>query len=518
MVAQAIAHMRTQLSDNPAVRQRLMILFWGIIVCWLAVAWVQLYFFSFQGGDSWTQAAPGLLARTPLEITTPFLGSFEGSDKAWGMHWPGGPLLVSLFGPFIPHTPAVFVSIYLTFWLLLALATAAITWQLTGSGWMALCALVLIVSDRISFSNVFLERYETLDGALEMVVLLALSGNPDRRRGLRDVALGAAFFLFPLMQPMTMGLSIAWVVCFGLRSWALRRAWRQFWIATAATAAGWAGFLGYYLSRPGLLAILLYHGRHTTEASSPRLGTAIHRLLHIGDPTKSGTIVYLAALCGVGWLLYAFWKARAEWREFVAREEVILLAAAGLLCCMVLVQFDRIDAYWEPVWPFAVVIFCQMIWTLLRRVPSRRWVWQGALGAVLLLHCLYLPGRVYVWYKLGFINMPATLRNFANSLPRTGQLFLPEVLWQTYADGSRPFILNSIPAEVGLDKEKRYADYLAPQIHSGDVLVIDLHQMSETLINPHQQGWKQIGMCAVMYGGRAAGMQHGFELTAYQKQ
>jgi hypothetical protein len=185
---------------------------------------------------------------------------------------------------------------------------------------------------------------------------------------------------------------------------------------------------------------------------------------------------------------------------------------------MVLVQFDRIDAYWEPVWPFAVVIFCQMIWTLLRRVPSRRWVWQGALGVVLVLHCLYLPGRVYVWYKLGFVNMPATLRNFANSLPRTGRLFLPEVLWQTYADGSRPFILNSIPAEVGLEKEKRYADYLAPQIHSGDVLVIDLHQMSETLINPQQQGWKQIGMCAVMYGGRAAGMRHGFELTAYQKQ
>ena len=495
-------------------------LYGGFLAGWLALAWVNLYFFSFCGMDAWCYAGPALTARAPFSLTMPFLGSFEGADKGWGLHWPGGPLLTSLFAPFLPHTPAAFVSIYLFYWLLLAIAVTAVAWRLTGSRWMALCACFLIAADRICFSNAWLERYELLDGALAMAVLLALTG--ENRPALRSTAIAVAFFLFPLMQPITTGLGLSWLVCIAAMTWALRRPWKQFLIAAGATAAGWAAFILYYSSRPWLWTILQVHARTNLAVAHrmapPGIGRAIHRLLNIGNPTKSATIVYLAALCGVLYLLLAFWKSRRDWRQFLLREEVMLFASVGLLCCLFLAQFNYTDCYWAPAWPFGALIFCQMVWRLLRGAPGLRWLWLGGLAVVLLLHAVYLPARTYAWYKLGFINLRSTIRNFAASLPQSGHLFLPEVFWENYADGKRPILMNAVPADLGPVEQQKYADYLLPQIQSGDVLVIDLHQAHMTLIDPHQPGWKPIATCSVMYGGRVAGMQHGFELTAYQKE
>ena len=104
----------------------------GIALCWVGLVWIHLDRFSFASMDSWCYAAPALTAEVPLHLTMPFLGTFEGADRAWGLHWPGGPLLTSLYAPFLPHQTGVYVSIYIFYWLLLGLATAALVRRMTG--------------------------------------------------------------------------------------------------------------------------------------------------------------------------------------------------------------------------------------------------------------------------------------------------------------------------------------------------------------------------------------------------
>ncbi len=233
--------------------------------------------------------------------------------------------------------------------------------------------------------------------------------------------------------------------------------------------------------------------------------------------TKTATIVYLAALGAVLYLLSAFWKSRRNWREFIAREDLALFVSVAMVCNLCLAQFNYTNAYWAPAWPFAVAIVCQMICRFLRMERDRRLLWWGALAMVLVLHCSYLPARTYLWYRLGFVNMRAQLRNFAATLPQGGRMFIPEVFWDTLeGDDHRLIYMNAIPALLGEAEQKKYAAYIEALMRRGDVLVTDSFQWTPTLIDLRPPGWRQIGRCSDVYGG--TNVTHGFALIAYQKQ
>ena len=505
-------------NDRPA-RARVPRLLPAIVVpCWLALVWTNLYFFGYAGMDSWCYAAPALAAKAPFQLTMPFLGTFEGSDRAWGLHWPGGPLLTSAFAPFLPHNPGVFVSIYIFYWALLAAATTALVWRLTRSSWMAFVGFLFVAGDRLCFSDTWLQRYELLDAALAICALLALCGDENQRPRLRLTVIGVTLFLLPVMHPIFMSLSIGWLVLLAIRTWALQRPWKQFIVASVATAAGWAAFFGYYLSRPWLFAIFRNHARtnmlDARAISPPGLGMFINRLMHIGDPQKTGTVVFVTGLGFGVCLLIGLWRSRATWRAYVAREELPLFLFFTLAGSVFLAQFNYTDCYWAPAWPFAVALTCLLATRVMDAGPGRPRLCWAALALVLAVHWLYLPARTYAWSKLGFVNLRAKVRDFGDSLPQGGQLFLPEVFWDSYADGRRPIYMNSVPGRVGDIEEKKYADFITPMIRKGDVLVTDTQQTHQTLIDPHQPGWKQIGTCTLIYGGRSAGLRHGFDLPA----
>jgi len=492
------------------------------IPCWFIFAYVHLYFFGYAAMDSWCYAGPAATARVPFAITTPFLGSFEGADKAWGLHWPGGPLLTSIITPFLPHNPATYVAIYLCYWLMLALAVAALVRRLTSSQWLALCAFLFVASDRISFGVTWLERYELLGSAIAITAVLALCGRQDRHASVRSAIIGIAFFVFPLLHPVFSGLGLAWLAYLGFRTFALRLPWKHFCIAAAGYAAGWAAFLGYFWSRPWLYAEFISHAHVNVEltrtTAPPGIRTFLrHLFLETDAPTREGVAIYLAALGGALFLLCLFWKSRREWREFLSREDLGIFAALGLLCTLFLAQFTYNGYYWATAWPFAVAVSCQVTHRLMQEFPGRRRIVAGALAALLFLHGGYFAGRTYLWHKTGFVNLRVHLREFASSLPQTGQLFVPEVLWDTYAGGNRKVFMDTLPYLAGDPAEKRYASYIASLMRSGDVLVIDLLQSHIPLIDPHGPGWKEIGHCNVVYKGESNKVR-GYELTAYQKQ
>jgi hypothetical protein len=495
-------------------------IFLVIILCWALVVFVNLYFFGYASMDTWCYCAPAAMARLPFALTTPFLGSFEGADKAWGFHWPGGPLLTSIVTPFLPHAPATYILISMGYWLLLSLAVAALVRRMTANPWLGLYAFLFVVSDRLCFSMTWFERYELLGGAIAITAIMALYDRQDRHGGVRSAIIGAAFFLLPLIHPLFSGVGLAWITYLGFRTFVLKRPWKQFCIAAAGYAAGWATFLGYYWSRPWLYAQFLDRAHVILELTrvSPPHGIRLFlmRLYETDRPFRAGAIVYGIAFGGVLSLLYGLWKSRGDLREFLAREDLAICAALALVSTLVLSQKTYNGTYWAAAWPFAVALACLVIHRVLQRFPGRRRLLVGALLALLLLHGAFWAGRTYIWYKTGFVNLRGRLQEFASTLPQGGQLFIPEVLWDTYADGNRKVILNSLPYIAGTPAEQRYAAYIRPQIQSGDVLVVDQLQSNLPLIDTAQPGWKQIGECNVTYQGEDK--LHGYQLTAYQKQ
>lgn len=494
--------------------------FGAIVLCWLIVAFIHLYFFGYASMDSWTLTAPAAMAKVPFALTTPFLGTFEGADKAWGLHWPGGLLLTSIITPFLPHHPATYISISICYWLMLSLAAMALVNRLTGSPWLALCAFAFVASDRTCFSVAWFERYELLGGAIAIVAIMAVCNRQDRHAGMRSAIIGATFFLLPLIHPVFSGVGLALVAWLGFRTWAIRSPWKPFCIAAAGYAAGWAAFVGYYASRPWLYAIFRNHAHQnleiTRDNAPPGIRTFLLHLSQTDRPTRAGAIVYLVAFAGVISLLRGLWKSRDNWREFLSREDLGIFSAVGLVSALVLSQTTYNPYYWTTPWPFAVVLACMVTHWLLQRLPARRRLVGGALIAILLLHASYWAGRTWIWYKTGFVNLRAAVSQFAATLPQGGQLFVPEVLWDNYAGGNRKVFMNSLPFSAGAPMQQRYASYIAPLMRSGDVLVIDALQSHATLIDPHQPGWKEIGHSKITYQGEDK--LHGFDMTAYQKE
>lgn len=497
-------------------------IFLAVVCCWALVVFVNLYFFGYASMDSWCYTAPAAMARFPFALTTPFLGGFEGADRAWGFHWPGGPLLTSIITPFLPHAPATYILISMSYWLLLSLAVVALVRRMTGSQWLALYAFLFVASDRVCFSVTWLGRYELLGGAIAITAIMALCDGRNWHAWMRSAIIGAAFFLLALIHPVFSGLGLAWVAYLGFRTFVLKQRCAQFCIAAAGYAAGWTAFLAYYWSRPWLYAQFLQHAREIVEltraTAPPGIHTFLLRLLYETDrPFRAGVIIYGVAFGGVLALLYGLWKSQGGWREYLAREDLGIFAALGFVSTLALSQSTYNGYYWTTAWPFAVATACLVIHRLLQRFPARQGLLVGALTVLLLLHGAYWAGRAYMWYKSGFVNLRGQLREFASTLPKEGQLFIPEVLWDTYAGGNREVFLNSLPYIAGLPAEQRYASYIRPRIQSGDVLVVDKLQSNPPLIDTPQPGWKQIGECNVVYYGEDK-KPHGYELTAFQKQ
>jgi len=312
---------------------------------------------------------------------------------------------------------------------------------------------------------------------------------------------------------------LALLTYLGFRTLVLKQPWKKFCIAAAGYAAGWAAFLTYYLSRPWLYAQFLNHARTNVALTRDAPNHGIHKFLgylaEIDLPTRAGTLVYLVALGGALFLLLSFWKSRHDLKEFLTREDPVIFTALAFLSTLFLAQFQFHQFYWATAWPFGVAVACQMIHRVAQRFPGRQRLIWGALAVLLALHCVYLPARTYLWRKNGFLNMRARLREFAATLPQGHQVFIPEVLWDTYAGGNEKVFMNSLPYSAGDPTQDRYGAYIGSLVQSGDVLVIDKLQSHLTRIDPHQPGWKEIGQCNVTYMGDKV---HGFELTAYQKE
>jgi hypothetical protein len=490
----------------------------GIVLCWLVVAFLHLYCFAFSSMDSWCYALPGLMARAPFHLADPFLGTFQNWNRGWGLHWPGGPMLVSLISPFLPRSPAVAVSIYLAFWLAISFAVRALVYRLTSSPWTAFCGMLFVLGDKYCFSITWLERYELLAGTLAIMAILALCGWQNERPGLRSAIIGLAFFALPLLNPVYTGLAGGLPIYLGFRTIVLRQSWKPFCIAVLGYATGWAVFGGYYYFQPWLYAIFHNHAQVnvvlTHATAPPGIHTFLHNLLTNDSPTRVGVLMYFVSFAVCAYLLWGFVKSGRNWRQFLEREDLVIFTALGLIGTVILAQFTANIYYWVNPWPYAAALNCLAAHRFLQRFPARQPLMVGALAVLVLLHASFWAGRSYVWYKNGFVNIRARARDFADSLPRGGRVFIPEVLWDSFAPGDPNVFMNSLPYEAGIPNQKLYAAFITPLIHSGDVLVVDARQGHQPLIDPLQPGWKVIGHCSVTYKAETV---HGFEMTAYQK-
>jgi len=510
----------TSLTGEPrAAARRFAILFGCIVVCWLAVMFVQLYFFGYAAVDSWCYAAPADLAKAPFQLTMPFLGAFEGANKAWGLHWPGGLLLSSVVTPYLPHGPATYVAIPIVYWLLASAATAVLVRRYTGSRWLALYAFLLVACDRLCSSIAWFERYEMLGAAIAIAGILALCGQEDGRSRARYATIGVAFFILPLIHPVFSGLGLGLLLTLALRTIALKQRWTRLSAAAGGYAAGWAVFIGYFWSRPWLYAQFRNHADQnleiTREASPPGFRTFLVHLYETDRPTRAGAVIYLVAFCTVAALVCGLWKCRREWKEYLAREDLAVFVSLALGGTLVLSQMTYNTFYWATAWPFAAALACLAMHRVWQRYPKRMGLIGGVAAALMLMHMSYWPARTYLWYKTGWVNMRSELREFAQSLPRARRLFIPEVLWDTYPDGNGEVYMNSLPFSAGAPMQQRYASYIVPLIRPGDVLVVDVLQSHPCLIGPPAAGWKEIRHRKVVYMG--ADHPHGFDLTAYQK-
>jgi hypothetical protein len=380
--------------------------------------------------------------------------------------------------------------------------------------------LLLIIGDRICFSVTWLQRYEVLTGAIAMAGLMALCASRERLSGWRSLVIGLAFALMALIHPVFSGLAGGWLVYLAFRTFLLKQSWKPFFVAAAGYAAGWAGFLLYYLPRPQVYATFRNHAfqnREITREQAPLgLHTFVHSLVTIDKPFMAGTVIYLLGMVGVAYLAYALWKARAQWTEFMLREDLAIFIGLGFIGTLGLAQLSyNVISYWCAPWPFAVAMACYLAARLLRDLPGRGWLGAAALVAMVFVHSLYLPARTWYWHKAGFTNIRARIREFAATLPPGGQLYLPEAMWEMYADHHREIMMNSLPYSAGVPMQKRYAEFISARIKPGDIFVVDKLQSHACLIDTSAPGWKVIGHCDLVYH---VGGDHGMDATIYQRQ
>lgn len=419
---------------------------------WCALGWVHFYRFCFPWADTWCGVGAAAPGGTPLHLHAALLGNFQNADSAWGFHAPFPPLVTSLVFAVLPFSPGRAIGLFLLLWVGVALATAWAVHRATGSRFWSACAAALVLADRCMFSVGAADRPEFL-ACLGILLAVFAAGEPSHRFARASAAVGA--FLMTACHPATLLAAALFVV-----AEAARGLWRRPGVLIALSCGGLAGAAldaSWFAFQPDAWAQFRDHA------------------VHASVPYTFGRTLWLSlqehyASTGTG---HALWLAAVIAAVACLRRAAPLAAASGSMLLVLLVaeqKFANVN-YLCLGLPVAAVVLA----SVLPARPSR----AARLAACLLvgLHGLFWVSRTHKFVADGCPDVRAELAQITRSLPGSGRVLIPEVLWEDAIGDPSRYALNTLPYHSTTARRLDYEAFVYGRLRPGDVVVVDRFQL-----------------------------------------
>lgn len=459
------------------------------------MAWVQLGPFRIRSTDSWTYFSGVGLARWPLDLSLPLVGSWNAGDTTWAIHWPGAFLLYSLATPVLPNAAWAYTLLMLLSWLALALATAALAYALTRSEAWSLAAAALILFDRALFESLLDLRSECLGALVLALTLLGWRGllAAGTSSKINLLLLLGGSFLLPLMHPLSVPL-VTLINLSLLAAWWRRPDRRGAVVsALAASVLGTLALLSWFQFHPNGWGQLFEHASLNTRPYS--FGGTFLSTLSFYAPTYLPVLLVLAALAETVRRFLLHWKAKTKSLFPALTGEDLGLFAGVLLTVNLLAQQNFHNFFYYLITlPLVVALSISFAAFLISLIPqAKRGLAVLALLSLLILHSLFLPMRTWLWWQAGRPDFGHIIGEFLDELPMepSSRLVLPGRLWAESTQRWPVERLRVTLPEYGAawDSRTRYMKELVAQTRAGDIVIIGYYfnqPWKDKLLDPNQ--------------------------------
>ncbi len=465
--------------------------FLGFGAAWLALAFTHLYFYALPWMDTWCYLAPSAVDAQPLRLTAPMLGSFDGSDHAWGLHWPGVQLMNSVVFSILPAHPASWVAWETLLWLACAAALAQLTWRVTTRAGAAFTVFALILMDRGFFFGAYAQRMESMALLWLCPLIHAMIA---RARGQKlspagHLLAGLAAFLAPLTHLAAAafaGAALA-VMLWRSRPGESRGPAREaaLWLAGCIALVAWFGL------QPDVWSQFVAHARQGASVKAQG-GMFVMAMSLFYAPTYTGAALYVIGVAAAGAGIWQGWRREAAGETRVRAD--LGLVALGVF---ILLQWLHNAHYLFPLLPAlaplgADGVLRAMAW--IGRLPAPRWV-TATIAAFVLLHGAFWVTRTLKYLESGRPFLRGDLASFWSTLPHEGRLFIPTALWEEAGRAPERRArarMNTIPNSALIARRGAYEKSIYENAQPGDTLVVDRFQDPPILLDPSTAGWERV--------------------------
>lgn len=478
------------------------------LLLWAAVAWVHLQRFAVPWMDPWCYLAPAAPGGGSLLLWTPLLGSFEGADHLWGLHFPGALLLYRALFAVLPFHGGAAVGLFVALWAALALAVGWAALQLTGEGFWGAASAAVVLADRSMFEVAAAQRPEFVAALALFLSVMVVARIPPFRGGAGLAGAFCGFFLIALAHPVTlvagaiMCLSLAWL---SPRAGGCPR--RTAGWALAGYAAGCAALVLWFALQPKAWSTFRDHAGRALVPYS--YGTAFWRALQeFYYPTFTGHVL---------WILGGLAAVRALWPgtgdrggEGDARR---VCAVALLACALAEQKFYNVN-YLGVALPEAVVISALFLHDREGR-PGSAWRrgFRVLVCAAILAHGLFWGTRTLKFLEDGRPDLRRELAGIAESLPTGRRILVPEVLWEEAIRNPGRFMMNTLPYHASVQRRRAYEAYAYAGLRAGDLVILDRLQSNAPAAVLPKPGWALVGTYRHVLPGRT---EWGYDLSVWR--
>ena len=473
----------SSLSILPPVKPAVRLAFAALLAVWVLAAHAQLSRLYLPWMDSWCYFAPGALAERPLSLHMPFMGSFDGADQTWGIHWPGAPLFFSLLGTWTGLQPQDHSWVLIGLWLLTAWLGGLTARQLSIHPWAPVLVMAALLVD-LGILNIATCRRPEIVAMVILPVWLLL--------GKRVVSLkgkGWLSALFAMVTALTViSHPVATVAMAGAAALSLllallgRLPWRVALAQSLGALIG-AAWFGGWLTQPHAWEQFRAHAQAASPSGltlGPERGA-----WHLYAPAPGMLIAF--GLCGLG--LLAAVKALFTRREVPlvhGLSLVILILALG--ACHLFSNYHYLVVACAILWPVALASGEHLIacWGKASHA-SQRGAWVVLVLALFGGNAGLFAKRSVALLRTPETNIAVELRDwYDNLVPAGPRILFPDVLWEAASQDPRHQVQLLTPAYVVTDAtRRRYETELYATLRSGDVVIEDLEpQYDQSLTRP----------------------------------
>lgn len=448
---------------------------WPFLALWiLSTAWLIVRFRALDS-DSIMYGLPLAFSKGPFSLFIPMIGDWPPYSTVWGHQWPGAMWLRGALFSVVPFERWLDISLLLGMQFLAAGLAGNLVWSLTKAPIASLCAVFIILSDRIIIAGVQLHRFEALVILALVALFLALAKTTGQNRAERNsfrgwllVAFGGAF-VAACSHPFGMAIAAGFAVMAGF-DWVILR--RRAAVAALIPAMGLMLGLGsvslYYFLEPEARTEFL---QNVALQSSFNNGSRLAFLAQLRYYHGVGYALWGAAVIAAPYIFFCLVRRRSD-QAFVAWA---LPLSAVAVPALYFITRSANNNYLTLGTPFAAILVA----TAIGLMPRNKWhlirlVFVAALCLLAVGFMSVYPYRWYVFVKSGRPDFPAEMQALINRMPQGVRVYIPPPLWDAARkDSSRDYRLYTLSIASPWETRLAYEKKVYGEVKTGDLLVID---------------------------------------------